>query len=60
MQEFIRDTLRPPLVISYLGYADGAFGPAPAGQRDFAEKTEWRGWDSSAAHPGSPLLASPS
>ena len=31
--------------ILYLGYADESFGPAPARQRDFADKTEWRGWD---------------
>jgi nitroreductase len=31
--------------ILYLGYADESFGPAPARQRDFASKTEWRGWD---------------
>jgi nitroreductase len=31
--------------ILYLGYADASFGPAPNRQRDFAEKTEWRGWD---------------
>jgi nitroreductase len=30
--------------ILYLGYADATFGPAPARQRDFAPKTEWRGW----------------
>jgi nitroreductase len=29
--------------ILYLGYADESFGPAPARQRDFAAKTEWRG-----------------
>jgi nitroreductase len=29
--------------ILYLGYADESFGPAPARQRDFADKTEWRG-----------------
>jgi nitroreductase len=28
--------------ILYLGYADTSFGPAPARQRDFASKTEWR------------------
>ena len=31
--------------ILYLGYADESFGPAPTRQRDFADKTEWRGWD---------------
>jgi len=31
--------------ILYLGYADTSFGPAPARQRDFDAKTEWRGWD---------------
>jgi nitroreductase len=31
--------------ILYLGYADESFGPAPARQRDFASRTEWRGWD---------------
>ena len=30
--------------ILYLGYADPAFPPAPARNRDFAPKTEWRGW----------------
>jgi nitroreductase len=30
--------------ILYLGYADDAFGPAPTRQREFADKTEWRGW----------------
>jgi nitroreductase len=30
--------------ILYLGYADDSFGPAPARQRDFADKTQWRGW----------------
>jgi len=29
--------------ILYLGYADESFGPAPSRQRDFADKTEWRG-----------------
>ncbi len=29
--------------ILYLGYADETFGPAPARQRDFASRTEWRG-----------------
>lgn len=29
--------------ILYLGYADDSFGPAPARQRGFADKTEWRG-----------------
>jgi nitroreductase len=29
--------------ILYLGYADESLGPAPARQRDFAAKTEWRG-----------------
>jgi nitroreductase len=29
--------------ILYLGYADESFGPAPARNRDFASKTEWRG-----------------
>lgn len=31
--------------ILYLGYPDESFGPAPARERDFAAKTEWRGWD---------------
>jgi nitroreductase len=31
--------------ILYLGYADESFGPAPARQRDFASRTQWRGWD---------------
>jgi nitroreductase len=31
--------------ILYLGYADESFGPAPARQRDFAARTQWRGWD---------------
>jgi nitroreductase len=30
--------------VLYLGYADESFGPAPVRQRDFADKTEWRGW----------------
>jgi nitroreductase len=30
--------------ILYLGYADDAFGPAPTRQREYADKTEWRGW----------------
>lgn len=30
--------------ILYLGYADESFGPAPLRERDFADKTEWRGW----------------
>ena len=29
--------------ILYLGYADESFGPAPARQRAFADRTEWRG-----------------
>ena len=29
--------------VLYLGYADESFGPAPARERDFAAKTEWRG-----------------
>ena len=33
--------------VLYLGYADDAFGPAPTRHRDFASKTEWRGWDRS-------------
>ena len=28
----------------YLGYADPSFAPAPTRDRDFATKTEWRGW----------------
>jgi nitroreductase len=31
--------------ILYLGYADESFGPAPPREREFADKTEWRGWD---------------
>jgi nitroreductase len=30
--------------ILYLGYADPSFGTPPPRQRDFASKTEWRGW----------------
>ncbi len=29
--------------VLYLGYADESFGPAPARERDFAGRTEWRG-----------------
>jgi nitroreductase len=31
--------------ILYLGYADESFGPAPVREREFADKTVWRGWD---------------
>jgi len=30
--------------ILYIGYPDPSFGLAPTRQRDFASRTEWRGW----------------
>ena len=43
MNQFIPDTSGHSLVNSGLGYADESFGPAATRQRDFADKTEWRG-----------------